>query len=353
MRQKYISGVPTCHRGKKGVQSSRAEKKKQHKLFRYNLSIEHIIDNAPEQVINHNRPTLFLHGFGDTKHSAKLLKAFCDVLPGDIVTFQFRDHGVLIPKIRHSNLGQLPDVLSALYTLAWMKENIKPQAIDLFGYSRGGATVVNLIAVLNDKTDAYDEALATIGIDTPLRKELLTLIERGCITLNCPLTDMNVSVNSMFKNIGNHLIGLLKGISSYDPNGLQALSSAQTFKGLHLKTLIHFQHHDTIVSNNNEALFYDRIATHNPQNTYLVLGNDGGHLHTHGTLSNTIHQFRKMHGASYDPLYTVNYDIIAQSNHYQHKLLRPGIKTELCITNFHKECKELALSKKHTATKTA
>ncbi len=347
----YLWGAyaPTWQRG---ITPSRAEKKKQHKIFRYNLSIEHIIDNDPEMIINHKRPTLFLHGWGDTKHSAKLLKAFCDVLPGDIVTFQFRDHGILIPKVRHANLGQLPDVLSALYTLAWMKDNINPEAIDIFGYSRGGATAVNLIAVLNDKNNTYDEDLAAIGIDNQNRMTILKLIEKGCITLNCPLTDMNVSVQSMFKNTGLHMLNLLKGMSKYDPEGLQALNSAQNLQGLHLTSLIHFQHHDTIVSNHNEALFFNRIAAHNPTNTYLVLGDDGGHLHTHMALCSTIHRFRKIHGGSYDPVYDKYYDAIARESHYKNKLLRPGTKTELCIASFHNECSKLNNTKKYTATKT-
>lgn len=329
----------------KGYEPTPAQKKEQRKLFHYNLRIEHIIDHDPHVEAHHDRPTVFFHGWGDTKNSAKLLKAFTDVLPGDIITFHFHDHGVIIPKLRHANLGQLPDVLTGLYVLKWARHTLGLTAIDLFGYSRGGATILNLIAVLHDKTGAYDRDLMRIGINAAERTALLSMIQKGCIVLDCPLTDMNVSVEMRMKKFTNQMIKALTRVTKYEPTGLQGLTSAAQFKGLKLNLLLHFQYHDTIVSNQNEAELYRRLATHNPKTTYVVLGNDGGHLHTHAALAHTIHTFKKMSGGAYDTLYDMQYEAMKQSKSLGTLslgtlLLQPGKKIDAIITDYYDTCQK-------------
>ncbi len=324
----------------KGEEPTTAEKKEQRKLFHYNLRIEHIIDNDLNTRNNHERPTIFFHGWGDTKNSAKLLKAFADVLPGDIITFHFRDQGVIFPKLRHANLGQLPDVLTGLYVLKWARHRLGLGAVDLFGYSRGGATILNLIAVLQDPHGIYDHDLMHIGIDNDERKALLAMIENGCIILDCPLTDMNVSVEMRMKKFTLHTLKALSRVTKYQPSGLQGLTSALLFKGLKLNILLHFQYHDTIVSNENEAELYRRLFAFNPKTTYLVLGNDGGHLHTHATLAHTVHTFKKMFGSSYDQLYDAQYQSIKSCKTPGPLLLQPGKKIDQAIAGYYGICKK-------------
>ncbi len=297
----------------KGQEPTLAQKKEQRKLFHYNLRIEHIVDTDPQIHVNHMRPTVYFHGWGDTRNSAKLLKSFADVLPGDIITFHFHDRGIIFPKLRHANLGQLPDVLSGLYVLQWAQDTLKLDAIDLFGYSRGGATVLNLIAVLNDSTGAYDSELARIGIDAQKRTALLSMIQKGCIILNCPLTDMNTSIEQRMKKFTPQAIKVLARVTQYQPYGLQGITSALQFDGLKLNILLHFQYHDTIVSNKNEAELYRSLYKLNPKTTYLSLGNDGGHLHTHATLARVIHSFKKLVGGSYDTQYDTQYQATKNS----------------------------------------
>lgn len=331
-----------------GIQPSRAQKKEQQKLFHHNLAIEHIKDCDPAIKLNPRRPTLFLHGWGDTKNSAKLLKAYCDVLPGDIITFNFRDRGILFPKLKYSSLGQLPDVLQALYVLKWTKDTLNLDAIDLFGYSRGGATTINMIAVLNEKTGIYDADLARIGINAEERAELLNVIQNGSIVLNCPLTDLNTTARFRLKDYAPQALRALATVSKYKLDGLQALDAAKNLTGLKLNILIHYQHNDCVVSNENEAEFYKRLARHNPETTFVVLGNDGGHLHTHHALSRTLHTFRKMFGGSYDPAYDIHYRLYtAHQRTCANKLLQPGLRAESCINSFNTWCKaELAHQKK-------
>ncbi len=321
-----------------GIQPTSYDINAQKILFGYDLQIEHVVDNDTEAQTNHMRPTLYLHGLGDTKHSAKLLKALADVLPGDVITFNFHDRGVVIPKVRHSNLGQLPDILPALYTLKWAKDHLKLTEVDLFGYSRGGATVLNMIAVLNDKTGKYDKELARIGIDAKERTALLAMIQKGCITLNCPLTNANVSAKYRFKTLGPKILKALARVGLYKLDGIQALESAQTFKDLKLTILLHFQYRDTIVSNKNEAELYYRLSQHNPESTYIVLGNNGGHLHTHAALAHTIHTFKKMYGSSYDPSYDTQYHATRSLLSDANVLLQPGDAAEQIIATYYARC---------------
>ena len=327
---------------KKGVQQTRKHKREQKQLLHYKLQIEHIIDTDPTKRTNHERPTIYLHGWGDTKHSAKLLKAFCDVLPGDIITFQFRDHGVFLAKLKYSNLGQLPDVLSTIYAIKWTKDNLHAKEVDLFGYSRGGATLLNTLAVLNDKSEKYDADLEKIGVTSHERKELLAMIQRGCHVLDCPLTDMNVTIKQfMKKKMGSKSPFWLKAfeaLTRYKRDGLQGLSSANALAGLKLNILTHFQHKDSIVSNKNETELYKRLYKHNPRTTFMVLGNNGGHLHSHSALAQTVHTFKKKFGGSYDPEYTAQYESTKNDLPIANRLLCPGSQVEQTISRYYEEC---------------
>ena len=323
-----------------GMQPTSYDINAQKILFGYDLQIEHIIDHDTTVQTKHTRPTLYFHGLGDNKHSAKLLKAFGDVLPGDVITFNFHDRGVVIPKVRHSNLGQLPDVLPALYTLKWAKDRLKINEIDLFGYSRGGATVLNLIAVLNDKTGKYDKELTRIAIDANERKALLSMIQKGCVTLNCPLTNVNVSAEYRFKGLAPKILKALARVGLYKLDGIQAIESTQTFGDLKLNILLHFQNRDTIVSNKNEAELYKNLAQYNPNSTYIVLGNNGGHLHTHAALAHAIHTFKKTYGSSYDPAYDTQYHATRTLLKDANVLLQPGDRAQQVIENYYARCQK-------------
>jgi pimeloyl-ACP methyl ester carboxylesterase len=319
--------------------------REQRKLFGYKLSIEHIKEDNPHLQITPNRPTLYLHGWKDNKNSAKVLKKYFDVLPGDVVVFNFPDGNGLFSLLKKTNFGQMGDVLPAVYTLKWIKDVLHPDAVDIFGVSRGGAVAINMLAVLNDKTGSYDEDLATIGVDAAERIALLDLIQRGSVTLDCPLTNMNSVIQQKatrwFPESFLHHIASTWGC--YQRDGLQGIESARHLIDLRLNVLIHFQHRDTIVMNFNEAEFYQRIAAHNPDTTYLVLGDDGGHIHWHGALSKAIHTFRKNCGASYNPMYDEKYQKLAQAQLIVPEgiLLRPGQLASDCISEFHAVCGKL------------
>ena len=235
---------------------SDADRKKQYELFQYDLGIEYQVPADQTSSRVHRRAILYLHPWGvlalPNKRHAQLMRYY-DVLPGDVITFNFPD-GVwkgLVP-IFNSSLGQLSDVLPAIYTLNYAVEKYKLEAVDLFGYSRGAAAAVNMLAVLNDKQGDYDKVLAQIGITSDHKTKILNVIKNGSVILNCPIIDANTTLNSYSKPMQF----LARKLMSYKEDGLQALESAQLLSDLKLNVLLHFQHNDTRVTNLKESDLY-------------------------------------------------------------------------------------------------
>lgn len=304
----------------------------QRKLFGYNLEIEYQHGCGHYYHKTPNRAILYLHPWGfiglPHKRSSDLLRYY-NVLPGDVITFNFPDAGWRLPfPFIYSSFGQISDVLPALYTLAYSYDHFDIHAIDIFGYSRGGAVAINMIAVLNDTEGTYDELLAYIGIDAAKRKKLLEIVQKGSLVLNCPLADTNATMQMYSPLIRK----FFSKVTQYKVDGLQALQSVQKLKGLSLNVLLHFQFHDRRVFNIKDGDLYIAFKQHNPATTYLVLGNDGGHIHTQTSLANAIHTFYKQIGAAYDHHF-VNEELAKYS------LLAPTIDdAERVIQDFYGIC---------------
>ncbi|MGE4168353.1 MAG: hypothetical protein AB7E68_02295 [Candidatus Babeliales bacterium] len=268
----------------------RRDKKTEKKLFGYPLKISYIKDMQYKEA---HHPTLFFHGWQNQQNSAKILKRYFKILPGDIITFNFPDAKTAFAPFWKSSFGQLPDVLPALYTLKHVVHELNLTAIDLFGISRGAATVVNLIALLHDDTlfKNHEKELAEIGITQQDRAHLLSVILNGSIVLDIPLRSMKDTAAPL---------SLVSKVTQYKLDGLDAFENAALLGNLPLKILVHFQHKDVVVSNNNEAAYLASLAKNNLHNVYVVMGNDGGHAHTHEALSKTVHLFKCITGSAYD-----------------------------------------------------
>ncbi len=319
-----------------------SEQQKQLKLFGYDLGIEFHTHSENRFFKREKRAIFYLHPWGvvgmPNKKHAHLLKLY-DVLPGDIITFNFPDGIWRAPiPIWYSSLGQLSDVLPALYALNYAYGTFGLTAIDLFGYSRGGAVAVNMLAVLHDKSGTYDKALAELGITAAKRKQLIALIENGSVVLNCPLIDGNITLKKYSRTIQF----LARTFTNYKHDGLQALQSAQLLSDLKLRVLLHFQFNDTRVTNQKEAELYNAFAQCNPDATYLLLGNDGGHVHSQDALSKAIHLFYKQVGAAYDVQQLQVYEKFTQNNSGSvARLLQPSVmESEQIIASFHRSCRK-------------
>lgn len=318
-----------------------SEKQKQLQLFGYDLGIEYHTHSDNRFFKPKKRAILYLHPWGvvgmPNKKHAHLLKLY-NVLPGDLITFNFPDGVWRAPiPLWYSSLGQLSDVLPALYALNYAYDTFGLKAVDLFGYSRGGAVAVNMLAVLHDKTGTYDTALAEIGITATKRKQLIALVENGSVVLNCPLIDGNVTLKKYSRTIQF----LARTFTNYKHDGLQALQSAQLLSDLKLRVLLHFQYNDTRVTNQKEAELYNAFAQCNPDATYLLLGNDGGHVHSHDALSKAIHTFYKQVGGAYDTQQLQAYEEATRNNQGSACLLQPSIEeSKRIIASFHHSCRK-------------
>lgn len=316
------------------------ERKRQLELFKYDLGIEYRVHTKKDDVKTERRALMYFHPWGflglPNKRHTQLMKSY-DVLPGDVITFNFPDGVWKGPlPIFNTSLGQISDVLPAIYTLNYVLEKTNLEAVDLFGYSRGGAVAVNMIAVLNDTTGQFDTALASIGISKAQRERMLRVVQKGSIVLNCPLIDGNATLNGY----NGAVRFLAKNVTKYKENGLQCLQSAKTLANLKLNVLIHFQHNDKRVLNVNEADLYAAFAKHNPDSTFLVLGNDGGHVHSQESLASAIHRFYKDIGAAHNSKRAEQYSgQITRSQSKAGKLLQPTLsEVEPLISEYHASC---------------
>ena len=273
-----------------GEYEHQQEEQRQKKIFGYKLSIHYIHDNT---CLQSERPTLYFHGWQDLQGSGKILKKFCKVLPGDLILFNFPDAFPIVCPFWKSSFGQKNDVLPALYTLNYVVTKKNLDAIDLFGASRGAATIINMIALLNNQElyQHYKPDLEKIGIDNNQRIKLLQVIQNGCIVLAIPLRTLKETKFPPF---------IPQYLTKWKKDGLDPMKSALLLNDLKLNILVHFQHKDKVVLNKSESQYFKNLAQQNPENTFLVMGNDGGHLNTQASLSKTVHSFKQRYGGSYD-----------------------------------------------------
>lgn len=261
------------------------------------------------------RLTVYVHGFGANKYEAvKVKDRFGSVrLPGNVATFDFADakYGDDINK-SESSLGQWHDMRVLLCVLNKLHQSGQ-QEIGINAHSRGAATVVNTVAALTDQTGKYDSRLSEIGIDSARRANILAMLKRGHIVLECPM----ISVPSVLKHrlkfvsldcqskVCNFLVCLLNHCiplvtKKYRPWQEQAIKSAENWNNAAIPTIVHFQENDEIVGNEQDMDFYHKLSSSNGhQYTEFHRGNDGAHSSSFASFAPARNLFLQKHGAAY------------------------------------------------------
>lgn len=271
------------------------------KSFGYNPAIrvypsDCIVQN-PQEV------TLYAHGYGEYQQAAlPFFQLNSHLLPGTVVSFNFPDvvdHSFM-PNLTKSNVAQTGDI-KALSLMLKLLDTCGVETIHLFGTSRGGGTVMNTLGRLctYEKHAAF---FAELEISQDQAERILTKIHNGTIILNCAFIDSRASAYYWFKEWSNWVLEtFVYQWVTHRLNEDQAILSAEIVKEKNFTILVHFEHNDTVVGNSKDAEFYSMLAG---TNTYLVLGNDGGHLHTGKTLGSAIQALRYKHGGAYynDPV---------------------------------------------------
>jgi hypothetical protein len=237
------------------------------------------------------RTIICFHGYGDNYQIAQSLKDLY-LVESTLVSFNFPEHDIkqgrkYDPKT--ASFGTIHELLPALYVLKKIVLDNALNSIDLYGFSAGGGTLINVIAVLN--TTTYDAELQKIGISAAEKKSLLSAIEKGIIILDTPLKSIEEIID--FRGSTEEFEILAK---HYKDNGLRPIDSLQWLKGLSLTILLHFQKNDEILSNRDDQLYIERLqAIQRKEKVTVILTDEGGHMTPHRLLWKVYSQATSPH----------------------------------------------------------
>ena len=149
----------------------------------------------------------------------------------------------------------------------------------MYGFSAGGGAIINALATLNQTY--HDESLEKISIFKETKKQLLDVLEKGLIILDCPLKSIEEIIALRGK------IRELEILSDhYTKNNMNPIDVLNLLVGLNLNILLHFQNSDEILGNRDDMLFVERLKQANKGTTTVLLGFDGGHNTYHASLWN-------------------------------------------------------------------
>lgn len=328
----------------------------------YNPDVRVIRDSTISRYAgNQPHPTLYVNGWGPDRqwHERWLKKSDLLVMPA--ITFKMPDDDQKSTfALTKSSFGQLSDVAPILYILK--KCYLAGcTGIDLFGFSRGGATILNALAILHTKS--YPQSLKELGIDDTAATGILSMVQNGCITLDAPLKHMYPVIRSKIRKtrtnivntictfcstqtcqqsksaetksprahasdytesfivraidtIGAYLVYyiILPAITRYKPWQIQAIDSARELSSLHLTFLINYEYCDAEITDYGNKELYTVLSQ--DHTTYCVQSNDKAHAGTRKTLPEVFHAFKQIYG--YQPIIKKSKDC-AQSLLAQYK----------------------------------
>jgi pimeloyl-ACP methyl ester carboxylesterase len=256
---------------------------------------------SPDHATNNQHVTVYVHAWGDSQKSIAYFRRNSSMLPGTIVGFNFKDasSSAFLPPYKQSNFCQSQDIASLVLTLKVLDE-CSLEAIHLFGHSRGGGTIVTMLARLHRYTKNKN-FFRSLGITKEQATRIMRKVKAGSIVLNCPFVDMNAIIKGKLSwlNLGwlsNVIRHCLSFATAYRPNSDTPLASARVIQPLGFAILVHFQHDDIIMGNTKSAAFYKNLMG---PDTYLIMGNDEGHIHTGNKLGAATQAFNKRYGGAY------------------------------------------------------
>jgi hypothetical protein len=304
------------------------------------LGYDPCIEYIPDISHTTNNINVYLHGWKENKYTNLRKSLF--IPPAVIFDFPDarRDKKV---SLRHASFGQKADILPTIFVLNAIIESGLAQQINFIGFSKGGATAINTIALLN-KPKSYKKDLASLHIDYSQCHAILQALKRGIIILDCPLKHVNYGIEqqvqkysssfidnipdnptkpgNMVKRIKKHLLACIDYICSvileyiifplytcYAPWREQPINTVDDWPSESLTTIIRYDACDHMVSNNGDIPFYQKIHNKNPLRTFLVTSNQcGGHCSHCQDLFNLFMMLNKpSHTHTADLLFIIQY----------------------------------------------
>jgi len=244
--------------------------------------------------------TIFCHGIGQNQEAIPVMQ-HRNLLAGTVIGFDFED-ATYNEKVDYSktSFGQEHETKALLYLLKYLDEDTEIPAFHLYGYSRGGAVILNAIKQLLCYRE-HRKMFKRLNISHEQACCILKKIQAGTVVLDCPLLDMRVITKHRAPRhlsvLVDYLVCTCGTHFKYAPWKDQGIKSASYCKPLDLALLVHFQENDRTVTNRCDTAFYDLIK--GPR-TMLVRGTDeNGHQHIGKTLAPALKKFRKKYGGAY------------------------------------------------------
>jgi hypothetical protein len=291
----------------------------------YNPNLR-LIQKDDTNLVNQGGPTLYIHGWLSSPDALAVLNRCNDnnKIPGDVIVFDFPD---AIKWIKHivpcsiplgkSNFAQKDDVKALLAVIKALHE-VGIHCPIIYSHSRGGAVVMKAVGILNNSDKKGSEILHDLHFNNQDTKTILKQLK--VVYFNTPVKDTHLLIQKkceaklalltwLFPSL-NHFASttipdfiekkIFPNITSFDPNDTEsAISYFENWNDLSVTAVLHFQHEDTHVPCCDNVDCAQKLLKANPDNTYIITGNDGGHTAGDKTLSLIIHALNKSNGLSH------------------------------------------------------
>ena len=226
------------------------------------------------------RVMICFHGYGGNYEIAYFLRSL-NMIDSTLVSFNLPDHDLTTRKDynpQKASLGTIQEILPALYIMKHIILDQQIRSVDLYGFSAGGAVLINLLGVLN--SSRYEEELLKIGIKSSDKKILLTAVQNGIVILDAPLKSIEEII--AYRGSSQEFEKLAK---NYRDNHMRPIDSLKFLQGLSLNILLHFQEKDEILSNRDDALYIARLqAVQSNDKVKVIIADEGGHNAAHRSL---------------------------------------------------------------------
>jgi len=219
------------------------------------------------------------HGYGGDYRIGEVIKAWSHT-PAKIVSFNFPDHslGNKAYDFHTLRFGSPAELLPLLYVLKKYIIHAKYDAVDIYGFSAGGAAIINALGILTK--DTHDQALRSIGITAADKEKILAALKKGLIILDTPLKSVEEIIACRGSSPELEFIA-----RTYAQHRMRPLDSVEYLAGHAFKILLYFEKGDEVLSNRDDEIFIARLTHANKLGTTTILKEkDGGHQGEHKKL---------------------------------------------------------------------
>ena len=185
-------------------------------------------------------------------------------------------------------------------------------------HSRGGAVAEKFIGILNNPSDEWKKGLSDIEINSTEQQAILDDLKVAY--LETPLKSVDLVLKKEWEDRLAPLVYIfpslkpfasetvpafvknkvLPTLTSYNPEDTrEPIDYLKDWNNLKATVVLHFQHGDKKVLNDDDGECAKILLTAKPHNTYVIVGNDGVHDDGDKTIAKIAHALNKSQGCSY------------------------------------------------------